>query len=170
MKTTKNIIQRNLPLNQHYQLIRTNYVPLLDGCGTCCDNCNKLIANMATVKADDGKYYTIGLDCMETFLINNALLDGKSIQHYNEVVKKSIPKIKEVREYLKDFLARNSFIDTVKIEVSFNYFKWITFEFFAGGRQKWNDGFKFKNMDVDMLQASLDTIKTGAKIEIVTKY
>jgi hypothetical protein len=147
----KRIIQRALPLTQIYILIATNYVSLEDGWGTCCDNCGKLIANMATVKGmQDNKAYTIGLDCLETFLLNNQLLEGKQFQ----TVKKALPKVVSIRKEVKDFLNRNPFIDSVVIEDTWGY---VTLNYFQQGKQRWNDGYKYKTMDFELLLQSLQS-------------
>jgi len=51
-----------------YELIGVSYVALIDSIGTCCDNCGRLISNIATIKHEDGTNYTIGLDCSKTLL------------------------------------------------------------------------------------------------------
>jgi hypothetical protein len=150
----KRIIQRNLPLTQVYILLATNYVALEDSFGTCCDNCGKLIANMATVKGmQDNKAYTIGLDCLETFLLNNQLLEGKSIEQF-QTVKKALPKVVSIRKEVKDFLNRNPFIDSVVIEDTWGY---VTLNYFQQGKQRWNDGYKYKTMDFELLLLSLQS-------------
>ena len=74
----KAIIERNLPLDVKYILTDKKYIPLADGYGCTCDNCGKLIANIATVKNTNGNSFNIGFDCLETILINNSLLSQKS--------------------------------------------------------------------------------------------
>jgi len=160
MNTTKRIIQRQLPLNEKYILLSTNYISLIDGIGCTCDNCNKLIANIATVKSEiTNKTYNVGFDCLETFLINNQLLDGKGVEHYETVVKKSLSKIKKIRIDIKEFISKNPFIDTVEIIHEHWVQDWITFHYFSKGKMVWNDNTKFKVMDFDMLVNSLSTIK-----------
>ncbi|PCI63744.1 MAG: hypothetical protein COB38_13355, partial [Gammaproteobacteria bacterium] len=34
----------------------------------CCDNCGKIICNIASVKDESGKCYEIGLDCKKTLI------------------------------------------------------------------------------------------------------
>ncbi len=65
----KKIIQRNLPLSQTYTITGYNYVPLIDGDGTCCDNCGKLISNMVYVTDGNGGKFTVGNDCAKTLTI-----------------------------------------------------------------------------------------------------
>lgn len=165
MNTYKRIIERKLPLSQIYTLLSTNYISLIDGFGTCCDNCGTLVANMATVKGmNDNKAYTIGLDCLDTFLINNNLLENKSVEQI-AIVKKSLPKVIKLRNEVKEFLSNNTFIDGVKIENQFN--SWITLNYFMGEKQKWNDGCKYKTMDFNLLLQSLQTISTKIKFELI---
>jgi len=40
----------------------------------CCDNCGRIIINIATVKDENGKTFEIGLDCKKT-LIDKAIID-----------------------------------------------------------------------------------------------
>lgn len=117
----KNIIQRNLPLNIKYNLIDKKYISLIDGSGCTCDNCGKLIANIATVKSETGVTYNVGFDCLETFLINNSLLDGISIteyQHFKKCLPTFIKRAKELKESVGfytglefDFTNFNSWIE-----------------------------------------------------------
>jgi hypothetical protein len=109
---------------------------------------------MATVKGmQDNKAYTIGLDCLETFLLNNQLLEGKSIEQF-QTVKKALPKVVSIRKEVKDFLNRNPFIDSVVIEDTWGY---VTLNYFQQGKQRWNDGYKYKTMDFELLLQSLQS-------------
>lgn len=145
---TKNIIERRLPLDVKYNLIDKNYISLIDGGGTCCDNCGKLIANIATVKNDAGRRYHIGFDCLETFLINNALLDNKGVaefQHFRQHLPAYIRKGKE----LKNFIDQNKALNVTGIELQSTDFEiWrkygktsaltLYFIFQSGRRYNWN--------------------------------
>jgi hypothetical protein len=94
----KKIIQRQMSLETKYILTGKKYIPVLDGGGCGCDNCGKLIANIATVKNEDGKSFNIGFDCLETFLINNGLLNGLGVEQY-QIAKKLFPI---VQRFAKD--------------------------------------------------------------------
>jgi hypothetical protein len=107
----KTIIQRKLPLTEHYTLIDKKYIPLTESCGIGCDNCGQLIANIATVKTGD-KVYQIGFDCLETILINNQLLSGKDIAEY-EAFKKMLPKILRFAKKIKDTMRANAGITNI---------------------------------------------------------
>lgn len=88
---TKKVIQRALPLNVKYSFVSATYISLVDGGGTCCDNCGKLIANMVTVMDEAGKKFVVGSDCAETLttvndpfewkgLVSNPFSEGKRIR------------------------------------------------------------------------------------------
>jgi hypothetical protein len=160
----KNIIKRNLSLSQKYLLLDTKYISLIDGSGCTCDNCGKLIANIATISGEtDQKSYSIGFDCLETFLINNHLLSGEDIELFN-TDKKCLPRVKKESNWLKDFLNKNQFIKTVKIEYKHN---WITYNFFNETKQVWNDGSKAKDFNINMLLNTLKRINKGVNFELI---
>lgn len=92
----KKVIQRALPLDVKYSIVSVSYLSLEDGGGCSCDNCGKLITNMASVKSDKGSY-TIGLDCLDTILVNNSLLDNESYMQYLYSDKPAISKAKSLR-------------------------------------------------------------------------
>lgn len=62
----KTITNRNLSILTTYKLIDTFYLSVEDGGGTCCQNCGRLITNIATVEDASGKRFSIGLDCAGT--------------------------------------------------------------------------------------------------------
>ena len=102
----KTIMQRALPLNEKYILTDKKYIPLVESSGTCCDNCGQLIANIATVRSETGKTYSIGFDCLETLLINNSLLSTGDIAQY-ERVKAQLPKIIRAGKKLAETMKNN---------------------------------------------------------------
>ena len=64
---SKQVNRYNLPIDHKYKVIGFDYCgSLLDGSGTQCENCNRLIVNTATVETEQGKQYTVGCDCAET--------------------------------------------------------------------------------------------------------
>lgn len=155
----KNIIQRNLPLTQVYNLIETKYIPVADGVGCTCDNCGKLIANIATMKgSDNGKTYTIGFDCLDTILINNQILQGQDIDNYL-LAKKSMRKVKQIKEYMNEFLTVNPHIVFVSLITEPFLPGWLNYEFFnAIGKKVWNDGTKIKELHMPTLLATLRSV------------
>ena len=174
--TSKNIIQRNLPLDVKYSLIDKKYISIEDGGGWCCDNCGRLIANMATVSNEDGKQYIIGFDCLETFLINNMLLDGKDVSEYQRY-KKQLPtfikKAKELKEYIKNNNANpnNAFLVSIEFDVT-NFLHWaqygksgfLTSHYISNVGKRFNDYIRLKN-DVNPLEF-IEVLKSILKIPI----
>jgi len=91
-QNVKRLLQRALPLKEIYTITGYNYIPLIDGEGTCCDNCGKLIANMVYLKDSKNKTHTVGNDCAKTLTfasadlfkleteINNAFNEGKTLR------------------------------------------------------------------------------------------
>lgn len=85
----KAIIQRALPLSDIYKVHSFKYVSLVDGQGTCCENCGKLISNMVTLENQKGERFVVGNDCADTlttdkskmFLeVQPAFNEGKSLR------------------------------------------------------------------------------------------
>ena len=64
MDKAKKVIRRNLPINDTYTLVDSYYSSMDNGCS--CDNCNKIIANIAVIKNENNEVYNVGLDCAET--------------------------------------------------------------------------------------------------------
>jgi hypothetical protein len=62
----KNIIQRNLDLSKQYFFVTAKYISILDGGGCTCDNCDKLISNIVTIKDSNDNLFNVGLDCADT--------------------------------------------------------------------------------------------------------
>lgn len=56
--------QGNLSITTTYTIVGSNYVGLENG--TCCDNCGRLISNLAFIENADGKEFTVGMDCAGT--------------------------------------------------------------------------------------------------------
>lgn len=71
----KKVIRRNLPINDKYVLIDSFYTSMENG--TCCDNCNKIIANIAVIKNEANKVFHVGLDCAETLTHLQGLLGAQ---------------------------------------------------------------------------------------------
>lgn len=96
MNKDKSIIQRALPLDVKYELLEVSYIPVIDG-GSSCDNCGKLISNIAHVKSSSGSHYHIGMDCLDTVILNNELLNSESYVKYLFSDKPAITKAKSLR-------------------------------------------------------------------------
>lgn len=156
----KAIIKRNLPLIVRYTVIDKQYIPLSEGCGMGCDNCGKLIANIATVRNENNETFSIGFDCLETLLINNSLLSTNDIADY-ERVKKMIPKVLRFSKQLKELIAMNNGLDGFRFERPTGIFAngpWLTYWLLKGNAKPYNTGTKIKDMDFDFLITTLKAI------------
>lgn len=164
----KIIIERNLPLDVKYILTDKKYIPLTDGYGCTCDNCGRLIANIATVKNTSGNSFNIGFDCLETILINNSLLSTNDIKEY-ESAKSMIPKIIRFSKTIKEQLSNFKTITGIKFEKQTYNSDWFTFYWLQNNEVKSrnNDNVKLKEMDFDFL---IETIKyIFPKLQIIVE-
>ena len=91
----------NLDVTQKYILLDVSYLSIEDGGGCSCQNCGKLITNIATIKGEnDGNVYSIGLDCLDNYIENNELLNNESHLQYVLSDKPAIQKAKSLRAKL----------------------------------------------------------------------
>lgn len=103
---TKQIIQRALPLTDTYSVHSFAYVSMIDGNGTCCENCGRLISNMVTLVNQNGNKYIVGNDCADTltvdktkmfFEVQPAFTEGKQMR---AKIKSAFKKNTIVKAYL----------------------------------------------------------------------
>lgn len=162
----KKIIQRNLPLNVKYTIIDKKYIPLSEGNGCICDNCNKLIANIATVKNENGQQFSIGFDCLETVLINNSLLSTNDVKEY-ERVKSMIPKILRLAKLIKENIELNNGLDAILFERPKEYMEeYYTYYLIKNNMKPYNTYAKFKDMDFEFLLITLQNIFPKVEIRV----
>lgn len=130
----KKIIQRNLPLNVSYKLNGVSYQSIEDGGGCACDNCGKLITNVAHL-TNESKNFFVGLDCLDTILENNKLLNDSDYIEYLYSDKPAIAKAKSLRAKL------------IKYSKKYQNFKaeFKQFENCFGFRFSYNDGSLYDN-------------------------
>ena len=84
-----------------YNLVSYNYIPLFDSAGTCCENCGRLISNIATISDSIGKHYIVGLDCAKT------ILDVKNYEDAKRGIskkKKQLEKIEWCKNNHKEYV------------------------------------------------------------------
>lgn len=90
---------------ENYTLVSVSYIAIVDSFGTVCENCGRLISNIATVKNDLNKHFTIGLDCAKTLLSKEVFTEaGKEIARK----KKISEKIKELERNNKPYVLNES--------------------------------------------------------------
>ncbi len=87
-------MKQNIP-SGHYEHIKSTYIPLMEGGGSICENCGRLIANIVTVKHETGKYFIIGADCAKT------VLNDKQQKASDEIIKKETRISKKIAELNK---------------------------------------------------------------------
>ena len=63
----KKIIKRSLPIDTTYEIVDLSYNSVEDG-GAICENCGRLISNIATVKSEKYRTFTVGMDCAKTLI------------------------------------------------------------------------------------------------------
>ena len=176
----KSIIKRNLDLTVKYNLIDKKYISLIDGFGCTCDNCGKLIANIATVKNDNNNTFNIGFDCLETLLLNNNLLNGKSIteyQNFKSCLPSYIKKSKELKETIKNTNLQNAnkivsievdandFLKTVNSYRNYSKSQYFTFYYIFDNGKKYNSNFKMSN-DINV-NDFITTIKSITNLNVL---
>jgi hypothetical protein len=167
----KNIVQRRLPLNVKYTVVDKKYIPINEGFGCTCDNCGKLIANIATVSNPEGSRFNIGFDCLETFLINNNLLSKIDVEEY-EKVKKMIPKVLKIAKNIKETIQKNREIGVTITGIAFEprhkqiSDDWYAFDWISTQCRPYNDVYKIKDMDFDFLLATLRNIFPSINITV----
>lgn len=94
----KQVNRYNLPLDHKYKVIGFGYCgSLLDGNGTTCQNCNRLIVNTATVENEQGKQYTVGCDCAETLSLVDCS-DFWKIKEQEALHRKLISYIRTIKK------------------------------------------------------------------------
>ena len=165
----KNIIKRSLPLDVKYSVIDKKYIPVLDGGGCSCDNCGKLIANIATI-TNGKEVFNIGFDCLETVLMNNSLIENYSLPELNNV-KKSINKIIRFSKKIKEAISNNphSIVTGLLFEKPSYDTGYITFYYLLNNStsSRDNDYVKLNDVDFDFM---IDTIKNiFPKLTIIVK-
>lgn len=106
------IIKRNLPIDTYKIIGTTSYED-----GIICDNCGKLIKNIAIVQRPNGYTYYVGLDCAATL----SGIKQEDIDFWNEPfnqakrIRAAIRKYQKVGGYL---YVGNKYYNTEQIEIS----------------------------------------------------
>lgn len=115
--------QLNLSITQKYTLIESYYLSIENGC--TCDNCGKIITNVAKVQGNDSKFYFVGLDCASTLTGIKGDFDFVYIHKANfNQAKQARAKVLKV---IKDIKAsgKNHKVELITFADDNNYFKQI---------------------------------------------
>jgi hypothetical protein len=145
---TKTIIQRNLDLSKSYTLEGVMYSSIEDGNVQSCDNCGKLICNIAHIKTQ-GKSYYIGLDCLDTILESNKrLISDNDYIEYIFGDKPAIQKAKGLRTKILNYSKK--YPEFVAIFKEFKDSFGFSFDQPTGPRLGWDYTFNLKYKDLTL--------------------
>lgn len=128
----KKLIQRGLDITVRYELISTYYRSMEEG-GGCCENCGKMISNIAEVKSEDGHKYTVGMDCAATLTGIKGDFDFEYVHKANFNTAKSARAgvVKALKKGAKN-LSLKTFTDDKNFFKQVGAGKW-EYEFASGG-------------------------------------
>jgi hypothetical protein len=91
-----------LPMNTRYKIIDISYGKL-ENQASSCENCGKLISNIATIEDEsNNKRYNVGCDCAEALFTRcsfGALMDLKQKQKEHN---KKLSLIRKIKKHQKD--------------------------------------------------------------------
>jgi len=121
---SKKIIRRNLPINESYNLIDSYYSSMDNGCS--CENCNKIIANIAVIKNSDGKVFNVGLDCAETLTNLKGL--QSALANFNEA-KALRAKVNKAKKENKTVTFENNCLGQILVSINNFSAAWLEKEF-----------------------------------------
>ena len=149
----KNIVQRLLNLNTTYTFVEKTYIPIIDGGGCICENCNRIISNIAVIKNTDGQQYHIGFDCLETIMFNNQIIEGVSVEDLKKQ-KSVINKIIKFAKTLSKTYENNKNINVdisgfaIEEKASNSFTDYLTYYYLdSKGKIIYNENTKFKGVD-----------------------
>lgn len=159
-----------LDTNIKYTCIDKKYIPLIDGGGTTCDNCSRLISNIATVRSINGINH-IGFDCLETILIRSGLLDNFNEDDFIKT-KKSISKIIRFSKSIKKTIEDNKHLNITGLLIEYPPLycpEIITYYRLFDNKKESrdNDYIKLKEVNFNFLISTLKNI--FPKLEIIIK-
>lgn len=155
----KQIIQRNLDLTDTYNLIDKNYIPIIDGGGTICQDCGRLISHIALVKGvKQNKHFNVGFDCLTKLLANNTLIcnfNAEQLKKYKGQINKVIRFTKE----LYDIIDQNPNIEGFYFEPQSYKSDWFTYYILRyKGDKGYNMSVKIKDIDYEFLHKTVANI------------
>lgn len=109
----KNLIRRNLPINENYKLIDSFYTGTDNG--IFCENCGKYITNVGVIETDNKKAYHVGIDCAKT-LTNIEGLQGAEM---NFAESKAIrAKVNKAKKEGKQITVENTIYGEIRVTIN----------------------------------------------------
>lgn len=141
----KKIIQRSLPITTTYTILGSHYNSIEDG-GGICENCGKIITNIAEIQSAEGHKYNVGMDCAGTLSGINGSFDFEYIHKANFTTAKSTRA--SILKAIKEGKVKNLTVKT--FEDANNFYKEI-------GAGKWEyeltkGGYNWKQYPADVWQ------------------
>jgi hypothetical protein len=95
-----------LPVNVKYKINSINYLPC--ECATVCDNCGKIISNIANISNENGKTFSVGLDCADTMSCYNNNEEHQLLEH-KKILARRAKFVKWFKtEYKSHFIRDNN--------------------------------------------------------------
>lgn len=93
----------NLDPSLKYKIISISYNKIEDSIGFCCDNCNRLISNIAKIEDNKGSIFHVGMDCAKT--LSNG---GKNIDYWELMMAEyAFEEGKALRAKIQKFNKKN---------------------------------------------------------------
>ena len=80
----KRLIERNLKFSNRYAVTSIS-ITGMNSDWYCCDNCNRQIANKATVQNTTGDQFVIGLDCLKTLAQAGVLDKSRYLESQDDI-------------------------------------------------------------------------------------
>jgi hypothetical protein len=111
----KKIREYRLPHSDKYYLLDITRGSVIDGMGSCCDNCGALISNIAHIKNENNQHFYVGMDCAETL---SSLKDSEDFESAKYHMREANKIIKAYRDGI-DFEASVS-----NDGIPWAYFNW----------------------------------------------
>lgn len=154
---TQQVIQRNLPLDKSYKLIDKMYIPILEG-GCICQDCGKLISNIAIVESDNKKF-NVGFDCLNKLIRNNNFICNFTIEDLAKY-RNEINTVIRFSKQLQETINNNPQIKGIWFEPQKYESDWFTFYYLSTELNKggYNDSKKLKGIEYSFLHKTLSNI------------
>jgi len=108
----------NLPLDTEYKII--GHDCLVDNY-TSCENCSRVICNIATIEDTEGHKYSVGLDCAETLSGIHAL----DIRETKRLISRTRKLIKFIKKEAQTAFIRENTVWLYKYEINEWQSTWI---------------------------------------------
>lgn len=99
--------RNNLPIDKNYTLIDSYYTGGLENGGMCCDNCNRMITNIAVIKDNNNNSFNVGLDCAEALTnvngLHNAVMEFKEMKAIRAKLNKAKKSSLEIDYFIDNY-------------------------------------------------------------------